>query len=154
LTRFLPYATWQSLADGTAWLERMNALAQTGTGQQLVVVRNEDSRLVGTVLLFRFDEGSARMEIGYVLGRAFWRKGLMREALTAVCAHAFASMGVRRIEAEVDPDNLASNRLLVRLGFTREGTLRKRWVAKGAAYDTHIYGCLAEEWSTAPKEIT
>ena len=146
VTRFLPYATWQSLDDGTAWFKRMEALASTGTGQQLVLIRNEDSRIVGTVLLFKFEELSARLELGYVLGRHFWRQGLMHEAIASVCEHAFTAMSVRRIEAEVDPGNVASNRLLRRVGFTLEGTLRQRWVAKGVAYDTNFYGCLAEDW--------
>ena len=63
-----------------------------------------------------------------------------------MCGQAFGALGVRRIEAEVQPDNLASNALLRALGFVYEGTLRQRWVAKGRAYDTHIYGCLAPEW--------
>ena len=146
VTRFLPYATWQSPGDGIAWLRRMEALALAGTGRQLVLVRNADARVVGTLLLFRFDETSARLELGYVLGRPYWGQGLMGEALEAACSHAFSAMAVRRIEAEVDPANVASNRLMQRLGFTREGTLRKRWMAKGGAYDTHFYGCLAEEW--------
>lgn len=146
VTRFLPYETWRSLDDGVAWLRRMEALAATGTGQQLVVVRHADAKVIGTLLLFKFDEPSARVELGYVLGRSHWRQGLMREALEAVCAHAFTAMAVRRIEAEVNPGNAASNRLLRSLGFTLEGTLRERWVAKGLAYDTNIYGCLAEEW--------
>ncbi len=146
VTRFLPYATWQSTEDGAAWLRRMEALAATGTGQQLVVVRHEDSKVVGTVLLFKFDEGSSRMELGYVLGRRYWKQGLMREALEAICAHAFSAMSIRRIEAEVNPANEPSNRLLRSLGFRLEGTLRQRWVAKGEAYDTNFYGCLAEDW--------
>jgi [ribosomal protein S5]-alanine N-acetyltransferase len=146
VTRFLPYDAWQSLDDGVAWLRRMEALAATGSGQQLVVVRNADARVVGTLLLFRFEERSARLELGYVLGRRYWGQGLMREALEAICAHAFSALSIRRIEAEVNPANAASNRLLQRLGFVREGTLRQRWVGKGAAYDTHVYGCLAEDW--------
>jgi ribosomal-protein-alanine N-acetyltransferase len=55
-------------------------------------------------------------------------------------------MSVRRIEAQVNPDNVASNRLLRSVGFELEGTHRKRWVAKGVAYDTHFYGLLAEDW--------
>jgi RimJ/RimL family protein N-acetyltransferase len=39
--------------------------------------------------------------------------------------------------------------LLVEAGFALEGRLRGRWVAKGTAYDTNIYGCLAEDWRTA-----
>jgi RimJ/RimL family protein N-acetyltransferase len=147
VTRFLPYATWQCLDDGVAWLRRMQSLASAGTGQQLVLVRHSDAKVIGTVLLFRFEEPSARVELGYVLGRAYWKQGFMREAIEAICHHAFSAMSIRRIEAEVNPANIASNRLLIDMGFVREGTLRKRWVGKGSAYDTHFYGCLAEEWN-------
>lgn len=146
VTRFLPYATWQSLQDGEAWFARMQALGASGSGQQLVLARRSDSKVIGTMLLFKYDEGSSRMELGYALGRAHWKQGLMREAIVAACSHAFEAQGIRRIEAEVNPDNLASGALLAAVGFTLEGRLRKRWVAKGAAYDTNIYGCLAQEW--------
>jgi len=146
VTRFLPYVTWQSLDDGVAWLGRMNDLSSSGTGQQLVAANVADAKVVGTVLLFRFDEASSRVELGYVLGRRYWRQGLMGEALTSICDHAFSGMSIRRIEAEVNTANAASNALLRSIGFTLEGTLRQRWVAKGAAYDTHFYGCLAEDW--------
>ena len=82
---------------------------------------------IGTCLLFRFDEGSERAELGYVLGRAHWGRGLMREALGGLLDRAFTTMGLRRIEAEVDVRNASSSRLLARLGFTREGVLRQRW---------------------------
>jgi RimJ/RimL family protein N-acetyltransferase len=147
VTAFLPYDAWRSLDDGRAWLARMNALADAGTGQQFVLELNAQRRVAGTLLLFRHDEGSSRAELGYVLGRKYWRQGLMHEALEAFCAHCFSALGLRRLEAEVNPANLASNALLQRLGFTREGTLRQRWVAKGAAYDTHIYGMLRDEWA-------
>jgi RimJ/RimL family protein N-acetyltransferase len=146
VTRFLPYQTWRNAEDGSAWLARMEALAASGSAQQLVIERNEDRKVVGTILLFKFDEGSARLELGYVVGRASWRQGYAFEALQATCGHAFHALGVRRIEAEVDPRNDASNALLLRLGFVREGLLRQRWVSKGAAVDTNIYGCLAHEW--------
>ena len=147
VTRFLPYKTWRTGDDGSAWLARMQALGATGTGQQLVIERSEDRKVVGTILLFKFDEGSARLELGYALGRAHWRNGYAREALQAVCGHAFRQLSVRRMEAEVDPLNTASNALLVALGFVREGMLRQRWITKGVANDTNIYGCLAHEWS-------
>ena len=146
VTRFLPYPTWQSRDDGLAWLKRMRGLEETGGCRQLVVVRNGDGKVIGTVLLFRFDAGSARAELGFVLGQAHWGQGFMREALEAVCAHAFSAMSIRRLEAEVNPANEPSNGLLRLIGFRLEGTLRKRWMAKGVPYDTNFYGFLAEEW--------
>jgi len=145
-TRFLPYQAWATLEDGAAWLARMQALCASGTAQQLVIERHEDRKVIGTVLLFKFDEGSSRLELGYVVGRAHWRQGYAGEALRAVCQHAFRHLSIRRIEAEVNPLNAPSTGLLRSLGFVQEGLLRQRWVGKGVAYDTHIFGCLAHEW--------
>ena len=70
----------------------------------------------------------------------------MKEALIAVIGHCFETAAIRRIEAEVNPDNVASNKLLLALHFTMEGRARQRWVAKGVAYDTNLFGLLASDW--------
>lgn len=149
VTKHLPYTSWQSLTDGEAWFERMRTLAASGAALQFVIADRATGGIVGSCLLFRFEEGSARAELGYVLGRAHWGRGLMHEALTALLGHAFGAMGLRRIEAEVNPANTASVNLLRRLGFTHEGLLRQRWTAKGVTYDVNLYGLLREEWPTA-----
>jgi len=146
VTALLPYATWRSLADGEAWLERMKAIQATGLALQFVVVLRSSGMAVGTCLLFRFEEGSRRAELGYVLGRAYWGRGLMKEALDALIGCAFGHMNLRRLEAEVDTRNRSSARLLHRLGFTREGLLRQRWVSKGETKDVEMYGLLRNEW--------
>jgi RimJ/RimL family protein N-acetyltransferase len=150
VTRFLPYAPWSGLDDARSWLHRMRELGAAGTGRQLVLVQRDGGRVIGTLLLFRFDAVSARLELGYVLGRAHWGQGWMHEALQATCVAAFTQLGMRRLEAEVNPANRASTRLLERLGFTLEGRLRQRWVARGEAYDTHLYGLLADDGHPAP----
>jgi ribosomal-protein-alanine N-acetyltransferase len=147
VTRFLPYEAWQTPDDAQAWLGRMATLCDGGQAHQLVIVR--DGRAVGTVLLFRHEEPSARIELGYALGRAQWGQGIAREALAAVIDTVFGPFGLRRIEAQVQPDNLASSALLARLGFRREGVLRQRWVAKGRAYDVSVWGLLAAEHGVA-----
>jgi [ribosomal protein S5]-alanine N-acetyltransferase len=58
-------------------------------------------------------------------------------------------MALRRIEAEVNPLNIASGRLLLRLGFSKEGLLRQRWVVKGEVEDTELYGLLRHEWPSS-----
>ena len=153
VTRFLPYATWRSNADGEAWFARYRALIASNTASQFVVVEKASSSIVGTCLLFRHEAASGRMELGYVLGRTHWGQGLMREALSALISHAFTAYGLRRLEAEVNPDNLASDALLRRLGFTHEGLLRKRWMTKGAVYDVNFYGLLSDEWRSVPPNI-
>jgi ribosomal-protein-alanine N-acetyltransferase len=142
VTAFLPYATWRNADDGVAWFERMAGFDAAGSARQLVVERASDGKIVGTALVFKHDAGSARVELGYVIGRAHWRQGYAKEALAGLCAHAFERMAIRRIEAEVDPDNVPSNALLRALGFTLEGRLRERWTAKERTYDTNLYGLL------------
>jgi RimJ/RimL family protein N-acetyltransferase len=149
VTRYLPYEAWKDLTAARAWLERMRKIESEGTALQLVVARADDARVIGTCLLFRLDEGSARAELGYVMKRDHWRGGWMREALEALLAHAFTAMEIRRIEADVDPANIASQRLLERLGFEREGVRRERWVQKGRAVDSMMFGVLAREWLAA-----
>ena len=148
VTALLPYATWSSMGDGEAWLERMKSIQATGLALQFVAVLKSTGTAIGTCLLFRFEEGSARAELGYALGRAHWGQGLMREALVALIDCSFRTMGLRRLEAEVDARNAASARLLNRLGFTKEGLLRQRWVTKGEVKDVEFYGLLQSEWST------
>jgi [ribosomal protein S5]-alanine N-acetyltransferase len=146
VTRFLPYPSWRSLADGQAWFERMSMLGARGESAQYVIVERRSRLAIGTCLLFRHEESSARAEVGYVLGRKYWRGGYMTEALAGLVDSAFGALALRRLEAEVDPQNLASRRLLEKSGFTAEGLLRQRWVDKGVAHDTIIYGLLRDEW--------
>lgn len=146
VTRFLPYRRWGDLADAQAWLARMQALRDDAGAAQLVLQRKADAAVLGTLLLFRPDLANGRAEIGYVLGRAFWGQGWMRQAVAAACRHAFTQLAVRRIEAEVNPANVASCAVLRRVGFTLEGTLRQRWCgADGVPYDVHAFGLLATD---------
>jgi [ribosomal protein S5]-alanine N-acetyltransferase len=72
VTRYLPWATWQGMADAQAWRPRMAALQATGTAHQFAVVRKDSQDVIGSSLLFRFNAGSALAELGCVLGRAHW----------------------------------------------------------------------------------
>ena len=73
----------------------------------------------------RFDAPAHHLRLGYVLARAHWGQGLMREAVAAVRAEAFEQAAVWRVDALCDVDNHASVRLLQALGFAQEGLLRR-----------------------------
>jgi RimJ/RimL family protein N-acetyltransferase len=149
VTRFLPYPMWDTKADADSWWERMEQQISAGKARQLVIQHVVDNKVIGTVLLFNFDAGSMRLEIGYVLGRSYWRKGYAREALSALLLQLISDSGIRRVEAEVNPDNIASNALLVSLGFTLEGLRRERWMSESGPYGVNAYGLLASEFCEA-----
>jgi RimJ/RimL family protein N-acetyltransferase len=74
----------------------------------------------------------------------------MQEALGALLDFGFGELDLNRIEADIDPRNSASARTLERLGFTKEGYLRERWIVGEEVSDTAIYGLLRREWRGQP----
>jgi RimJ/RimL family protein N-acetyltransferase len=108
-----------------------------------------NDELIGSVTLFHADFTHRRAEIGYALGRDYWRQGYMQETLNAVLNYAFAELNLHRIEADVDPRNAASVRTLERLGFQREGYLRERWHVNGEIQDAFFYGLLKPDWQSS-----
>ncbi|HEX8728199.1 MAG TPA: GNAT family protein [Ktedonobacterales bacterium] len=110
-----------------------------------ITLRGADE-VIGACGLFKFDEGFHRAETGYELRRAYWRQGIMSEALGGVLAFGFNEMGLHRIEAVTDEGNVRSRGLLLKLGFTHEGALRQRFAWQGRFLDEHYFGLLRDEW--------
>lgn len=102
--------------------------------------------LIGSCTLFHFDEGFDRAETGYELNRAFWGKGIMTEAMSAILTFGFSELGLHRVEAVIDIANERSKKLLLKLGFTYEGNLRQRFPFRGHFEDEHYFGLLKDEW--------
>lgn len=105
-----------------------------------------DGRLAGTVTLYAIEPGQRRACLGYALAPARWGRGLAGEAVGRALAHAFGPLALHRMEADIDPRNTASCRLVERLGFQREGLLRERWHVAGEICDTALYGLIAPDW--------
>ena len=106
------------------------------------IALREDDVLLGTCTLFAISLVHRRAEIGYVLARSHWRRGIAQEALTIALAYAFDVLKLNRVEADTDPRNSPSIRLIEKLGFRREGTLRERWLVDGESQDSALYGLL------------
>lgn len=104
-----------------------------------------DDRAIGTLAAHEKRQGGV-IEIAYSLVRDHWGKGYAREAVTALIDQLF-SEGHRKLFGDVDPDNLASRRLLESLGFQLEGILRDEWNTHIGVRDTALYGLLRKEWT-------
>ena len=146
VARYLSHPAWVDRAEAVTLVKRIHAGNADGTTVQLGIERKEDRALMGLCLLFHFHDASRRAEIGYALGRAYWGRGYMHEALTGLVEFAFGALGLNRLEADIDPANLASARSLERLGFAKEGYMRERWIVAGEVSDTAFFGLLRREW--------
>jgi RimJ/RimL family protein N-acetyltransferase len=110
------------------------------------IARLGDDVVIGTCTLFRIDQNNRRAELGFALGRAHWKQGLMSEALHVLLKFAFDSLNLHRLEADADPRNAASISCLQRQGFQQEGYLRERWLVGGDIQDALFFGLLQKEW--------
>src|SRR5688500_6466942 len=104
------------------------------------VADRASDRVVGTCTLASLSELHQRAEIGFALVRSAWGKGFMAEAVPAVLHFGFETLGLHRIEADVDPRNTRSIRLLEQKGFVREGYLRQRYYQNDEWQDAILYG--------------
>jgi ribosomal-protein-alanine N-acetyltransferase len=148
--RYWSYPPWTDRSQAQQWLIHVQEGYRTGEAFQLGIERRADHVLVGTCTLFQFHIASRRAEIGYALGRPYWGSGYMHEALQALVHHAFQTLDLNRLEADIDPRNKASARTLERLGFQKEGHLRERWIVNDEISDTDLYGLLRREWQGYP----
>lgn len=111
-----------------------------------ITLKGEDT-VIGTVTFWNFGPGLHCAEIGYELNRAYWRRGIMPEAISAILTYGFSEMGLHRIEANPGAENTPSRSILLKLGFTFEGNLRQRYFFRGHYEDAHYFGLLEDEWS-------
>jgi ribosomal-protein-alanine N-acetyltransferase len=85
-------------------------------------------------------------EILYLLNRQYWGHGYATEAVRAVLGFGFRELGLHRVYATCRPANVASSRVMEKVGMQREGHLRRhRWM-KGAWHDSLLYAILEDEW--------
>ena len=127
---------------------RKKASAKPRTSYEFGIELKEVQGLIGVIGLTHVDSFQGTAGIGYWLAEPHWRKGYMTEAFAATLDFAFTKLKLRRINIEAFIENEASNGLIRKMGFTHEGTHRKkvRSKATGKIHDEHVYGLLREEW--------
>ena len=119
------------------------------------IVLKETGQLIGAGGSQGINEINQSTELGYCLGRMYWGKGLMSEAVAAMIAYLFGVVGLHRIFARYDPHNIASGRVMEKCGMIYEGTHRHEGYSELLGfYDLAYYAILKDEWEAlVPKAI-
>jgi len=124
VTKYLIWYPHNKIDDTYEYLRRCLVGWETATSFTWVVTQKENERLIGMVEI-RVEEYKA--DIGYVLARANWGHGFMPEAVSAIIQWALSTGPIYRVWAVCDVENLASRRVLEKVGMKGEGLLR-RWI--------------------------
>ena len=143
-TLYIPYPYTEEDAD--TWLEERIAHRREQPTAVTFALRNPDGRLVGVIGADDLDVGTThRANLGYWLAKPYWNRGLMTRAARRYVRYAFTRLELVRLTAEVFHWNEASARVLEKVGFRREGRLRKHREKDGALVDVFYYGLLRED---------
>lgn len=113
---------------------------------QLAITLRGDNRLIGNCGVRTATAGAREGELGYELDPDAWGRGYATEAATAMLRWGFAELGLHRVAAQCIAENVASARVLEKLGLQLEGRLRENVWMKGRWWDTLVYGVLDREW--------
>lgn len=144
--RFWDAPPWTDRARAERFLATSRQMADDGTGARLAVDRLSDGAFLGWCSLTKWNPTYRSASMGYCLGEAAWGLGYATEAGLAALRWAFETLDLNRVQAEVDTRNAASARVLEKLGFIREGTLREDCIVNGQVSDSWVFGLLRRDW--------
>ena len=113
---------------------------------ELGIELKETKNIIGMMGLIHVDYKNKNAEVGYWLGKKYWKQGLTTESLKLMLKFGFRELKLERIYAKVMHPNTMSAKLLEKNDFKLEGRLRKNTLKDGKWMDDLIYGLLEEEW--------
>jgi [ribosomal protein S5]-alanine N-acetyltransferase len=137
---------WVSPPANRAAFRRYGERHASETHRGFLVIDLTSGELAGVINLHIVRGPLQSAFVGYYAFAGFERRGFMREGMKQVLAHAFAKLKLHRIEANIQPDNRASRKLVRSLGFVREGFSRRYLKIRGRWQDHERWALLAEDW--------
>ena len=147
--RYWDSPPWGERERAERFLTRCRQIAEEGSGARLAVERISDGSFIGWCGLTGWNREYRSASLGYCFDDAVWGHGYATEAARALLQWAFDTLAMNRVQAETDTRNAASARVLEKLGFLREGTLREDCVVNGEVSDSWVYGLLRRQWETS-----
>lgn len=146
VTKYLSWKPMKSIEETKSVIEGwVNSYNQKDFYQWAIELK-EIMEPIGSISVVGLDEKTLKVQVGYCIGKSWWRKGYTSEALRLLIPFFFREVGVNRIEARHDPQNPNSGRVLKKCGFTFEGVLRQAVYTNNGISDTCMYSLLAKEY--------
>src|SRR5260221_10404862 len=144
------YTLWDSHKDMNDTIAFVRDYAMAGYLEKLpdpyaICLKSDPDRVIGTLGASWAKRTNRCMELGYVLSEAYHGQGIVPEAARAMLGHLFAAYEVERVQAHCMTPNVASARVMQKIGMTFEGTLRSSLFHRGAFWDMHMYSILRRE---------
>ena len=145
VTKFLTWPPHESIAVSRSLLERWITEYEKDDYYLWMIVPKESAEPIGSISVVNHRDDIAEAEIGYCIGKKWWHRGIMTEALTAVMDYLFEGVGMNRIKATHDVNNPHSGGVMKKCGMTYEGTARQGSRNNQGICDSSAYAILRSD---------
>ncbi len=136
---------FESIDDAEKLINSVEESYKKQTGINWAIIEKQSKSFVGYFGFFRIIPEHCRAEIGYALKPEYWGKGYMHETLKRMVRFGFDNMKLHSIEANVNPDNEKSKKVLEKIGFKKEAYFRENYLFNGKFLDSIIYSLLEKD---------
>jgi len=140
--KYIPRPLVKSHEDALEHIKMIKEKIENNTGINWAIRLKDNSKLLGIIGFYRLQPENYRAEIGYMILPEFHGKGLVPEAVTRLIKFGFEDLRLHSIEAVIDPENYASEKVLQKCGFTKEAHLKEAEFYEGKFLDKVIYSLL------------
>jgi ribosomal-protein-alanine N-acetyltransferase len=140
--KYIPRPLAKTEEDALAHINMINEKIDTNIGINWGITIKRNSKIIGIIGHYRIQPENHRAEIGYMSLPEYHGKGFITEAIKAVVEYGFEQMNLHSVEAIIDPENIASERVLQKNGFIKEAHILENELWEGKFWDTVIYSLL------------
>ncbi|MBO9729891.1 MAG: GNAT family N-acetyltransferase [Chitinophaga sp.] len=147
VTKYMDIDSFSNISEATQIIQFFRKSLADEEGMRWAITIAGQDELIGTCGYHKINKTHFKAEIGYDLYPTFWGKGIMKEAVGCMLQYGFNELQFNRIEAFVDPANIASAKLLTNLAFRYEGFLRDAFFEKNKFVDAELYSLLRREYT-------
>lgn len=146
VTKYYDLDSFVDLKQAEELIQSWNNRYLERRGFRWAITPKSEDRVLGTCGFHNWSKEHAKAEIGYELNPDYWRQGVMTEVMQEIMRFGFEDLGMNRIEAFIDPDNIRSRYLLEKNGFHEEGYLKECFFEKNQFVDAVLFAMLKKQY--------
>jgi ribosomal-protein-alanine N-acetyltransferase len=140
--KYIPKPLVKTKEDARAHIAMIDEKIENNEGINWAITLKNEPKLIGLIGHYRIKPEHFRAEIGYMLLPEYHGKGIITEAIKETVKYGFEIMKLHSIEAVIDPENLASEKVLLKSGFIKEAHFKENEYYEGRFLDSVIYSIL------------
>lgn len=145
--QYIPRPLALTMDDAIAHIEMIQNTISKNEGINWAITLKGNDQLIGVAGFYRIEPENYRCELGYMLLPEYHNNGYITEVIPTILSYAFTTLQFHSVSAIIDPNNIASERVLQKTGFVKEAHIRENEYWNGVFLDTVIYGLLKKDFA-------